>query len=43
VATCIYFFGARAKTILEKHFEWLTLALFALVVLGFLAIRLLVG
>lgn len=43
VATCIYFFGARAKTILEKHFEWLTLALFALVVLGFLAIRFLVG
>ncbi|HEV7223662.1 MAG TPA: hypothetical protein VGN42_13225 [Pirellulales bacterium] len=43
VATCIFFFGARAKTMLEKHFEWLTLALFALVVLGVLAIRLLVG
>ena len=43
VATCLYFFGPRAKTILEKHFEWITLALFAMLVLGFLAIRFLVG
>lgn len=43
VATALFFFGARAQAILERHFEWLTLALFALVVLGFLAIRFLVG
>lgn len=43
VATCLYFFGPRAKTILEKHFEWITLALFAMLVLGFLAIRFLVS
>jgi len=43
VATCLYFFGPRAKAILEKHFEWITLALFALLILGFLAIRFLVG
>ena len=41
VATAIYFFGARAKAVLERHFEWLTLLLFALVVAGFLAIRML--
>ncbi|HEX5500773.1 MAG TPA: hypothetical protein VFX03_16170, partial [Thermomicrobiales bacterium] len=28
VAACTYFFGARAKAILEKHFEWPTLVLF---------------
>ncbi len=43
VAACIFFFGDRAKAILEKHFEWLTLALFALLVLGFLAIRFVIG
>lgn len=42
VATGVFFFGARAKAVLERHFEWLTLLLFALVVAGFLAIRLLV-
>ena len=42
VATAIFFFGARAKTVLERHFEWMTLLLFALVVAGFLAIRLLI-
>ena len=41
VATAIFFFGARAKAVLERHFEWMTLLLFALVVAGFLAIRLL--
>ena len=40
VATAIFFFGARAKAVLERHFEWMTLLLFALVVAGFLAIRL---
>lgn len=39
VATALFFFGARAQTMIERHFEWLTLALFALVVAGFLAIR----
>lgn len=39
VATTLFFFGARAQALLERHFEWLTLALFALVVAGFLAIR----
>lgn len=42
VATCLYFFGPRAKAILEKHFEWITLALFVLLVVGFLVIRFLV-
>ena len=42
VATSVFFFGPRAKTILEKHFEWITLALFAMLVLGFVAIRFLV-
>ncbi|HEX5444835.1 MAG TPA: VTT domain-containing protein [Pirellulales bacterium] len=41
VATAIFFFGARAKAVLERHFEWLTLLLFVLVAAGFLAIRLL--
>ena len=43
VASCIFLFGPRAKAVLEKHFEWMTLALFAMVVLGFLAIKLLMG
>jgi membrane protein YqaA with SNARE-associated domain len=41
VGTCIYFFGERAKRLLERHFEWMTLALFVLLVAGFLAIKLL--
>lgn len=41
VATAIFFFGARAKAVLERHFEWMTLLLCALIVAGFLAIRLL--
>lgn len=41
VATAIFFFGARAKAVLERHFEWMTLLLFALIAAGFLAIRLL--
>lgn len=43
VATSIFFFGDRARAILEKHFEWFTLALFALFILGFLAIRFCLG
>lgn len=41
VATVMYFFGEPAKAVLERHFEWVTLALFALLLAGFLAIRLL--
>ena len=41
VATCLWWFGPAAKRILERHFEWLTLALFALLIGGFFAIRLL--
>jgi hypothetical protein len=39
VATAIYFFGARAKEWLEKYFELITLALFALLVAGFVVIK----
>lgn len=39
VATALFFFGARAQALLERHFEWLTLALFAMLVAGFVAIR----
>ena len=38
VATCIYFFGPRVRDFLEKYFERVTLALFVMVVLGFLAV-----
>ena len=41
VATAIFFFGARAKAVIERHFEWMTLLLCALIIAGFLAIRLL--
>jgi membrane protein YqaA with SNARE-associated domain len=41
VATVMYFFGESAKAVLERHFEWMTLALFALLTAGFLAIRML--
>lgn len=41
VATAMFFFGESAKAMLEKHFEWVTLALFGLLVAGFVAIRLL--
>lgn len=39
VATAMFYFGERAKTLLERHFEWITLALFGLLLGGFLAIR----
>lgn len=41
VATVMYFFGEPAKAVLERHFEWVTFALFALLVAGFFGIRLL--
>lgn len=41
VATAMFFFGEPAKAMLERHFEWITLALFALLVGGFLALRVL--
>lgn len=43
VALVIFFFGARAKYVLERYFEWITLALFAMLVGGFLAVRYLLG
>lgn len=43
VATVLHFFGASAKALLEKHFEWATLVLCALFVVGFLAIKLLLN
>ena len=43
VATAIYFFGDHAKRLLEKYFELITLALCALLIGGFAAIKLLVG
>lgn len=42
VAAAMFFFGQRAKTLLERHFEWMTLALFALLLAGLLCIRLLI-
>lgn len=43
VASVFYFFGAPAKALLEKHFEWATLVLCGLFVAGFLAIKLLLN
>jgi membrane protein YqaA with SNARE-associated domain len=42
VATVTYWFGPAARGWLERNFEWATLLLFALVVLGFVAIKFLV-
>ncbi len=42
VATSIYFFGPRVKSLLEKYFELATLILLLLGVAGFLAIKFLV-
>jgi membrane protein YqaA with SNARE-associated domain len=39
VATAMYFFGEPAKAFIERHFEWMTFVLFAMIVLGFMAIR----
>ncbi len=42
VATCIFFFGPKVRGFLEKRLELVTIALFVLMVLGFLAIKYLV-
>jgi len=39
VASAIYMLGPGIQSLLEKYFEWVTLALFVLLVGGFLAIR----
>jgi membrane protein YqaA with SNARE-associated domain len=39
VATAIYFFGEQAKALLEKYFEIITFAMFAMIIAGFLAIK----
>jgi membrane protein YqaA with SNARE-associated domain len=42
VATVIFFFGPRAKELLERYFELATLLLFVLAVLGFVVIKFLI-
>ena len=42
VATCVFFFGPSVRRFLERWLEVATLALFGMIVLGFLAIRYLV-
>jgi membrane protein YqaA with SNARE-associated domain len=39
VATVIRLFGERARRVLERHFEWMTVVLFVLLVGGFFALR----
>ena len=39
VAAFLFFFGPTAKHLLEKYFEWITIALFVLLVAGFMAIK----
>lgn len=39
VATCLYFFGPGIKAFIERYFDWAALALAALAVLGFFAIK----
>jgi membrane protein YqaA with SNARE-associated domain len=39
VATFIYFWGERAKVILERYFNWITFGIIALLILGFLLVR----
>lgn len=42
VATLTYFFGERVKTFIEKYFNWLSLLLFVLIVLGYLSVKYLI-
>lgn len=42
VATLTYLLGARVKVFIEKYFNWLSLILFSLVVLGYFAIKYLI-
>jgi len=39
VATLIYIFGEKVKTFIDKYFNLLSLALFILIVLGYLAVK----
>lgn len=39
VATCIFFFGPSAKALLDKHFEWVTIAFAVLLVGGFVMVK----
>lgn len=39
VAAAVYFFGEPARRMLERHFEWLTALLFAMLAAGFLVLR----
>ncbi|GIW89792.1 MAG: hypothetical protein KatS3mg109_0224 [Pirellulaceae bacterium] len=39
VAAVTYWFGPQARTLLERHFEWATIVLFAALVFGFVAIK----
>ena len=39
VATAIFFFGQRAKDLLERYFEIITFALFAMLIGGFVFIK----
>ncbi|MGQ9504616.1 MAG: YqaA family protein [Thermogutta sp.] len=39
VAACLYFFGPGVKSLIEKYFDWAALALAALAILGFVAIK----
>ena len=39
VATFTYFFGPKASELLEKYFEWITLALAVLTIAGFVAVK----
>ncbi len=39
VATCIYFFGKKAKDFISKYFDLLTLVFLALIILGFIVTK----
>lgn len=39
VGGLIYFFGPKVKTFIDKYFDWLTLALIILLILGFTLIK----
>lgn len=42
IATLIYFFGPKVKVFIDKYFNWLSLLVFIIIILGFLVIRYLV-
>ncbi len=42
IAVLTYFFGERVKVFIDKYFNWLSLGLFVLMVLGYLAIKYLI-